>query len=291
MGFHFNKVAIVGVGLLGGSLGLAFKKHGIAKTVVGLGRNRKRLQLAMQKGAIDSYFTNWSDGVTNAELVVICTPVGEIVRIAKTISTWLPEGSIITDVGSTKQSIVSAMDKFIARQKKEVYFVGSHPMAGSDQTGVDAARVDLFNNAVCLVTPTKNSKKSSVKKVVTVWESVGGKVIFLSPEEHDRYVAAISHLPHLIAATLVNTVKNFNKKDKLLLHLAAGGFKDTTRIASSSPELWKDICLENRNSIVQAIRLFEKEWRSMKQAITTVNSKKIYQLFAEAKKVRDQLKN
>ena len=292
MKFYFNKVAIVGVGLLGGSLGLALKKKKIARSVVGLGRNADRLKRAIRKRAIDEYYLepNWMQGVQDAEIVVLCTPVGDIVRIARKISKWLPAGSIITDVGSTKQSIVQQLNKFCQQQKKPIYFVGSHPMAGSEQTGVDAAVLDLYKNAVCLITPTKYTAKNAIEKVSRLWQSVGGKVIFLSPEVHDRYVAAISHLPHIIAASLVNAVETLNKKDKILIQLAAGGFKDTTRIASSNPEIWRDICLENQNSILQVIQLFEKEIRLMKQVVAIADSKKIHHTFARAKYFRDQIK-
>jgi prephenate dehydrogenase len=292
MRVYYNKVAIIGIGLLGGSLGLALKKHKIARLVVGLGRNKFRLERAIRKHAIDKYYLepDWKSGVKDAELVVLCTPVCDIVRFAKKISRWLPPGSIMTDVGSTKQSIVQQIDTFIRNKRNPIYFVGSHPMAGSDQTGVDAAKVDLFKNAVCLITPTKYTVKSAVQKVNQLWESVGGKVIVLPPELHDRYVAAISHLPHLVAASLVNTIEHLNRKDKTLIQLAAGGFKDTTRIASSSPDLWRDICLENKESILEVLQLFEKELTLMKQAVATADSKKIYRVFDNAKQSRDKVK-
>lgn len=206
------------------------------------------------------------------------------------IANWLPAGSIITDVGSTKVSIVQQIDRFLKKRKKPIYFVGSHPMAGSDRTGVEAARGDLFKNAVCLIAPTKYTAKNAIEKVNRMWQSVGGKVVFLSPAVHDQYVAAISHLPHLVVASLVNAVANLNQKEKTIFQLAAGGFKDTTRIAGSSPELWRDICLENQQSILQVLQLFEKELQLMKHAVTTGNSKKIYNSFARAKEYRDSIK-
>ncbi|MCX7918554.1 MAG: prephenate dehydrogenase [bacterium] len=292
MKYLFNKVAIVGVGLLGGSLGLALKKRRLVRSVVGLGRNQQRLDRAVRKQAIDAYYLEpeWQSAVNDTELVVICTPVGDIVRIAKQLCRWLPAGSIITDVGSTKQSIVQQMDSFLKRERFPVYFVGSHPMAGSDQTGVEAAQADLFNRAVCIITPTKYTAEPAIQKVSQLWKSVGGNIIFLAPSRHDRYVAAISHLPHLVAASLVNSIEQVNRKDTTVLQLAAGGYKDTTRIASSSPELWRDICLENKTSIVSVLKLFEKELTRMKRAIETADSREIYHCFIQAKKARDKIK-
>ncbi|MDI6784329.1 MAG: prephenate dehydrogenase [bacterium] len=288
---QFKKVAIIGVGLLGGSIGLALKQNKLAKQVVGLGRNKNRLDRAIRKKAIDVYFLepDWEYGLRDVELVILCTPVCDIVRIAKLISKWLPAESVITDVGSTKHSIVQQLDTYFKQQQKKIFFVGSHPMAGSDQTGVDAAKPDLYKNAVCLVTPTRYTAKHGLEKVSQLWKAIGGKVIFFSPEVHDRYVAAISHLPHLVAASLVNAVAELNKQDKTLIQLAAGGFKDTTRIASSSPEIWRDICLENQKSILQVLRLFEKEIRLMKEAVANADSKKIYDSFVQAKQTRDQI--
>jgi prephenate dehydrogenase len=292
MKFLFNKVAIVGVGLLGGSLGLALKRKKIALSVVGLGRNKFRLNRAMEKKAIDEFYLppNWKHGLRDVDVVIICTPVRDIVPFVKKIVPWLPAGSIITDVGSTKHSIVTQVDIFLQKQHKPVYFVGSHPMAGSEQTGIGYAHPDLFKQAVCLITPSKYTAQPAIRKINRMWQMVGSRVIFLSPADHDRYVAAISHLPHIVAASLVNTVATLNKKDNLLIHLAAGGFKDTTRIASSSPEIWRDICLENKKSIIEVLNIFEKKLILIKQAVSTAKTKQIYQAFETAKQFRDDLK-
>lgn len=292
MQYLFNKVGIIGVGLLGGSLGLALKKQRIARSVVGLGRNESRLIRAKKKKAIDSFYLpeDWKSGLQDVEIVVICTPVRDIVPFIKKIVPWLPKGSIITDVGSTKESIVNQIDIFLKKQNNTISFVGSHPMAGSEQTGIEFAKSDLFKQAVCLITPSKYTEKAAIHKISRIWKMVGGNIIYLSPSDHDRYVAAISHLPHIIAASLVDTVATLNKKDNLLLHLAAGGFKDITRIASSSPELWRDICLENKKSILDVLQLFEKELKVIKQAISASQAKLIYQTFYTAKQFRDKVK-
>jgi prephenate dehydrogenase len=292
MKFLFNKVAIVGVGLLGGSLGLALKRKKIALSVVGLGRNKFRLNRAMAKKAIDAFYLspNWKQGLLDVDCVIVCTPVRDIVPFVKKIIPWLPKGSIITDVGSTKESIVNQIDVYLKKRNNEVCFIGSHPMAGSEQTGIESAKPDLFKQAVCIVTPSKYTTIPAIDKISRLWRLVGSRVIFLSPPDHDRYVAAISHLPHLIAASLVNAVATLNKKDNLLIHLAAGGFKDTTRIASSSPEIWRDICIENRDSILEVINLFEKELTGIKQAVSARNTKQIFRAFDTAKRFRDNVK-
>lgn len=291
MKVHFNKVAIVGVGLLGGSLGLALKKKKVTQSVVGLGRNEQRLTRAIEKKAIDEFYlpSDWKCGLHDVDIAIVCTPVRDIVPFIKKIVPWLPKGSIITDVGSTKYSIVSQIDLYLLRQHHPVYFVGSHPMAGSEQTGIESANPDLFKQAVCLITPSKYTTQVAIDKISQMWKLVGGNVIYLSPIDHDRYVAAISHLPHIIAASLVATVAALNKKDNQLIQLAAGGFKDTTRIASSSPEIWRDICLENKKTIVDVLKLFEKELKSIKQAVSTADAKQIYRAFDTAKQFRDKM--
>ncbi|MFB3896874.1 MAG: prephenate dehydrogenase [bacterium] len=292
MKYVFNRVGIIGVGLLGGSLGLALKQRKIARSVVGFGRNESRLIRAKKKKAIDAFYLpeDWQCGLHDVEIVVVCTPVRDIVPFIRRIVPWLPKGSIITDVGSTKESIVNQIDIFLKKQSNTVSFIGSHPMAGSEQTGIEFAKSDLFKQAVCLITPSKYTEKSAINKVSRMWKMVGGNIIYLSPADHDRYVAAISHLPHIIAANLVDTVAALNKKDNLLFHLAAGGFKDTTRIASSSPDLWRDICLENKKSIIDVVQLFEKELKAIKQAISASEAKQIHKVFNTAKQFRDQIK-
>jgi prephenate dehydrogenase len=292
MKYLFKKVGIIGVGLLGGSLGLALKRKKIAKSVVGLGRNKNRLMRAMDKKAIDAFYLppDWKCGLQDVDIAIICTPVRDIVPFVKKIVPWLPKESIITDVGSTKESIVNQIDLFLLKNHHPVYFVGSHPMAGSEQTGIEYAKSDLFKQSVCLITPSKYTAQPAINKINRMWRLVGGSVILLSATDHDRYVAAISHLPHIVAASLVDTVATLNKIDNLLIHLAAGGFKDTTRIASSSPEIWRDICLENKESILEVLKVYEKRLRFIKQAVAAANSKQIYRAFDTAKQFRDKMK-
>jgi len=286
MGFQFKQVAIIGVGLMGGSLGLALRKNGMAKSVIGLGRNSTRLAQAKKKGAIDQGTTDWKSGVSKADLVVICTPVGKILPILKELVGHFPDGCLITDVGSTKKSIVKGAEKILRHRKNKVFFIGSHPMAGSEHYGIEAAKKDLYNNSLCLVTPDKSSHQKAVRRIKKLWESVGCRVLKISPEIHDESVAAISHFPHVLAASLVNTVARMDKHNRIL---ASGGFRDTTRIASSLPQIWTDICMDNNLSILNALGLFEKELNEFKTFIQNKNSKEIYKKFHSAKKFRDKI--
>jgi prephenate dehydrogenase len=287
--YQFNQVAIVGVGLIGGSLGWALRDREIAKSVIGLGRNPARLALAKKKGAIDFGTTDWKSGVSEADVVVICTPVGKILPIIRELSTHFREGCLVTDVGSTKKSIVEGAEKIFRSRKNEVFFIGSHPMAGSEQFGIEAAKKDLYEGSICLVTPTVNSPEKEIHRIEKLWKSVGCRVFEISPELHDQSVAAVSHFPHIIAASLVNTVARLDKRNGKLGKLSAGGFRDTTRIASSLPEIWTDICMENQESILEAIHSFENELHEFKGYIQKKNSKRVYKKFQSAKKYRDKI--
>ena len=289
MGFQFNNIAIIGVGLMGGSLGLALKEQGLVKKVIGLGRNPDKLNLAKKRGAIDLGTTDWKSGIAHAEIVIICTPVGLILPIIRQLFNDFPEGCIVTDVGSTKKTIVYGAEKILKKRKGEVYFVGSHPMAGSEQFGIESAQKDLYKKSICLVTPIKTSNSKAVNNIKKLWESVGCHVLEISPEKHDQAVAVVSHLPHILATTLVNTIARLNSKNSKLSKIASSGFRDTTRIASSHPQLWTDICLDNQESVLKSIELFEKEIKNFKKSISGNKSKELFKKFNSAKKFRDTM--
>ena len=202
----------MGVGLIGGSLGLALRERGIAKTVVGIGRNPKRLALAKRKGAVDSVTINWKEGISCADLVVICTPVSQIIPIVKELQKYFSANCIVTDVGSTKKAIVEGNENILRKRSKDnIYFIGSHPMAGSEQFGIEAARKDLYMGSLCMVTPTKRSHLQAVNKLKKMWKAIGCNVIEITPDSHDKCVAAVSHLPHVLASALVNTIFRLDK--------------------------------------------------------------------------------
>ncbi|PJC48828.1 MAG: prephenate dehydrogenase/arogenate dehydrogenase family protein, partial [Candidatus Omnitrophica bacterium CG_4_9_14_0_2_um_filter_42_8] len=224
----FNRVTIIGLGLIGGSLCLAIKEKRLAKEIVGVSRRKSTIDKAVKNRVADFATLNLKDGVKDSDLVIITTPVFKIVDIAKKIAPFLKKGAIVTDAGSTKKHIVENIEK---ARLKDMDFVGSHPIAGSEKSGIKHADKDLFKGAYCIVTEAKN--KSALNKVKKFWASIGMKVIVMPAQSHDKLLSKISHLPHALAVSLVNTAAGNG------LDLAAGGFKDTTRIASGEPELWQ----------------------------------------------------
>jgi prephenate dehydrogenase len=239
-----RRLSILGVGLLGGSIGLALKSITSSCKIVGYGHRLENLQRAMDVGAVDEIFQDPAEAVEGADLVILCTPVGTFVDLLERISPALLPGAVVTDVGSTKRSIVSAAKE---RVPKTVHFVGSHPMAGSEKRGVEFARADLFRGALCILTPTTGTDLDAVKKVEEFWKLLGMQVTQMSPEVHDRLVADISHLPHAVAAALVA----MQTEDSL--KLAGRGFLDATRIASGDGGLWRDILVDNHDNIRSGI--------------------------------------
>jgi prephenate dehydrogenase len=246
-------VAIIGVGLIGGSLGMALRK---AKgyRVTGIGRDKKKLALARRLGAVDTYFTDMADGVREADIVVVCTPVDHIVPAVRSILPYLKPHAVITDVGGVKKIITSEVDALLRHQPRETRptFIGGHPMAGSEKTGAQFADADLFKGAtVVLMLPRPTSLKAAYL-VAKLWKDAGAKIEPMTPEKHDRLVAYTSHLPHLLSFSLCNTVP----RRKEAARLVAGSFKDMTRVADSDPESWAAICSGNRKELKQALDKF-----------------------------------
>lgn len=251
-----NKVAIIGVGLIGGSLGLALRQLAKVGEIVGVARHQKSLQSALIIGAITGGTTRVKDAVKNADLVVVATPVDQIVAVAKDALRYMKRGAILTDVGSTKGGIVRAIEKMLPAG---IDFIGGHPMAGSEQSGVNAASRDLFKNATYILTPTPKTSPDSFQTLHALLTQIGARVISLNPDKHDRVAATISHLPHIVSTALVNLAVSEGEGMDNILTLAAGGFYDMTRIAASSPEMWVDICLENGEAILGVLRHFQTE--------------------------------
>ena len=281
-----KKVAIIGVGLIGGSLGLALKKRTLAEEVIGIGHRQESLDKALRVGAVDRITLKLEEGVEEADLAVIATPVGLIPGMVRRISPALPPGAMITDVGSTKGNIVREIDGIIP---EGISFVGGHPLAGSEKRGVEEARSDLFEKSVCVLTPGEKTPSRSLETIKSLWDRVGAKILVMKPEDHDFLIAATSHLPHLIAAALVNLVNDLKEEDKRTISLIAGGFRDTTRIAASSPELWRDICLSNRNNLTVMIDKFKGLLEEAKEHISREDGSFIKEDFARAKAFRDKI--
>lgn len=256
MGKDFKRVAIIGIGLIGGSLGLALKSLPNPPEVIGIVRREEVLIEALSLGAIDSgtFFIN--EGVKDADLVFVATPVGIIVDVIKHIIPHLKKGAIITDVGSTKASIVKEVGKFLP---PHLHFIGGHPMTGSEKAGVTSANPNFFKNAYYILTPDDRTDTGAFRRLHALLTSIGSNVIALGDEKHDRIMATISHLPHLVAASLVNLASKETAQAENLLFLTAGGFRDTTRIAAGSSQIWADISMENKEAILEMIQSFQKE--------------------------------
>jgi len=281
---RWNKITIVGIGLLGGSLGMAIKRSRLAGRVEGYARRAATVEECRKLKVLDRTTLDLHSAVADADLVILCTPLAQMRALVKEMLPSLSRGAIVTDVGSVKASVVKDVESLIA--KAGAHFVGSHPMAGGEKSGVSAARADLFVNAVCVVTPTRRSPVAAVGKVEEFWEAVGARLLRLSPEQHDALVARSSHLPHAIAATLAAWV--LDPKHPFPQHkLCATGFRDTTRIASGSPEMWRDIALANRRHLGRALNEFTADVRKFQAALRRGDARALEKLFTKAKQRRD----
>jgi prephenate dehydrogenase len=286
MKVHFQKVTIIGVGLVGGSLALAMKKSGLAGTVLGVDQQTHQLEKAVARGAIDAYTCEPAEGVQGADLVILATPVGRFEAIIRQVALRLSLGCIVTDVGSTKGALVSLIESMLP---KTASYVGGHPIAGKEKSGIEAASIDLFKGAKCILTPTARTSGQALEKIKNLWKEIGSEVVIMEPVDHDRVLAAISHLPHMAAYALVNTTLDLLNGDGALVACSGGGFKDFTRIAASSPEMWRDICLLNRENILASLEAYEVVLGRIKRYIQDHNGNGLYQEFERAKKLREGL--
>lgn len=278
----FDTVAIVGVGLMGGSIGLALRKERMARHVIGIGRRIEPLRAAENRRAITEVTTDLRQGVASANLVVVCTPVEQVPEFVAAAAKACKPETIITDVGSTKAAIVAACDKALADSKGLwASFVGSHPLAGSERTGVEFARDDLFQGRTTVVTPSENTPPEAAAKIEALWQGLGSKVVKMSPQEHDAAVAATSHLPHLIASALAAATP------AELLPLTATGWADTSRIASGDIELWRQIFLDNRVNTLKALASFETVLAELRAALEAADGPALARLLQQGKRIRD----
>ncbi|NWF86139.1 MAG: prephenate dehydrogenase/arogenate dehydrogenase family protein [Bryobacteraceae bacterium] len=282
---RFRKVAILGVGLLGGSLGLALRRRGLAGEVCGYVRRAASVSECRATGSVDVATTQLHEAVREADLVVLCTPVGQMNAVATAMLPALSPHALVTDVGSVKASVVSALEPLLSRAGAA--FVGSHPMAGSEKNGVSAARPDLFENAVCIVTPTAHSPAPALARVEALWQAVGGRVLRLAPALHDELVSRASHLPQVLAASLA-TVVLARHPEPTQGQVCAGGFRDCTRIASGSPEMWRDILLANQQPVIAAIDEFVAGLGEVREAVVRGDAERVGAFLAAAKQVRDR---
>ena len=273
-------VAILGVGLIGGSIGLAVRQRGLSDRVIGIGRKPARLRKAKQLGAVTETTTNIERGVSEADFVIVCTPVQYVVEQVREISQYVRSGTLITDVGSTKQTIVEGLTVL-----ENGHFIGSHPMAGGERGGVGNADADLFEKRTIVVTPEKRTNKAAQSRISKFWKSLGARVMELDCKEHDRAVAVISHLPHTLASVL-STQANAKQ-----LALAAGGWIDTTRIAGADPELWLEILRDNNKQVIRAVDHFLDDLHKFRDALESDNSPVLLRYLNQGKQNRESMGN
>lgn len=279
---QYSTITIVGVGLIGGSVGLALRDRQLAKEVVGVGRNTEKLKRASELGAIDRGTASMEDGVAAAEFVVVCTPVNSIVEHVEQAATAAPRNAVLTDAGSTKREVVNLLDASV-NENNGPRFVGSHPLAGDHRSGCEFARADLFEKRTTVVTPTSDSEPAAVARVKAFWEFLGSRVVEMSPQVHDQALAITSHLPHLVASALADSTPGE------YLPLTAGGWQDTTRVAAGDPELWRQILMANRTAVLEAIERFDVSLAALKTALLKGDDQRLLQLLQEARQARDAL--
>ncbi|HOP40192.1 MAG TPA: prephenate dehydrogenase/arogenate dehydrogenase family protein [Geobacteraceae bacterium] len=284
--FLSKRMAIIGVGLIGGSLARVLRQQGEVGEIVGIGRTEPNLRRAVELGVIDRYCQNPCQGVQGADLVFLATPVCSIASVLEKIAPFLAPGCIVTDGGSVKESVVAACERLMPAG---TFFVGGHPIAGTEQSGVDASFDALFQGKRCIVTPTDTTDKHALRRVESMWECAGSEVVRMDAHKHDRVVAAISHLPHMVAYSLVNAVEAYDRLDESILKYSAGGFRDFTRIASSDPAMWRDIALMNGTAILEMIDSFSNCLGMLRTLVEQGDAAGLEKFFAESKRSRDAI--
>jgi prephenate dehydrogenase len=283
-----KKIVIFGVGLIGGSLALALKKAGFVTHIVGVGRTQASLNEALKLGVIDSLETNISLACSDADLILIAAPVAQIKAILQSIKPHLNHQTIITDAGSTKSDVLTSAREVLGNQFSQ--FVGGHPIAGAEKTGVSAAIDDLFIGKNVVLTPTPETNIHALAGVADLWKKCGANVTEMSAENHDSIFAAVSHLPHLLAFALVDNIASRSNAAQLF-SFAASGFRDFTRIAGSSPEMWRDISLANKTALLSEVSAFENELSQLKQLLATDDGAALQALFERASVARNTWAN
>lgn len=280
----FERVALIGIGLIGSSISHAARRAGVVGSFVGSARTPATLETAMRLGLIDQGFITAAEAAEDADLVILCTPVGLCGPIAKEISRHLKPGAILTDVGSVKAAIVRDVAPHVP---EGVHFVPGHPIAGTEQSGPEAGFAELFDGRWCILTPEPHTDGAAVEKLKAFWEALGSKVEIMAPEHHDLVLAITSHVPHLIAYNIVNTAANLERvTDSEVIKFSAGGFRDFTRIAASDPVMWRDIFLNNKEAVLDMLGRFTEDLTALQRAIRFGEGETLHRLFTEARAVR-----
>lgn len=286
MAAMFRRMVVAGVGLIGGSLALAARRHDLVDEVVGYGRARENLRLAQKRKIIDWYFLRANAIPKGTDLLVLATPVQTTTSVAESFLPQLEAGCLVSDVGSVKGTIVREMERLLP---PEIPFVGAHPIAGSEKWGAVAAVPDLFLGHRCILTPGRDTDPRALKRVATLWRRVGAKVEVMNANLHDRILGVVSHLPHVLAYALVNTLSHTKVDSVDLIDYCGGGFKDFTRIASSRPEIWRDICLANRHVLDQSLGGYIRSLQRLRRFVRDGEGHLLEREFARANEVRREI--
>ena len=283
----FNKVTIIGLGLIGSSIARAIKKNNLCKILVAHDKSKIVLKKTFKLKITNYIEPNLKKSVENSDLVIICTPLGTYKNIVSVIKNYLKKTCILTDVGSAKIFVTNTVNKLI---NKNTIWIPAHPVAGTEESGPEAGFADLFKNRWCIITPVNKKNPSSLKKLNNFWKKIGSKVQHMTAEHHDKVMAITSHIPHLIAYNIVGTAANLEKDTKSeVIKYSASGFRDFTRIASSDPTMWRDIALNNRKQILHMLEKFNLDLSNLKRAIIKKDGNKLFNLFSKTRKIRQAI--
>mgnify|MGYP001270848037 FL=1 len=283
----FRKVSIIGLGLIGSSIALAIKRKNLAQVTSGYSRSLKTRNAAKKLKITDKIENNIGNCVKDSDLVIICTHLNSYKSIFKKILPYLSGKTIVSDVGSAKESAIASVEKFT---QNKINFVPAHPIAGTEKSGPSAGFAELFENRWCIITPLKNNTSKDINIIKIFWKKLGSKVEIMTPSRHDRVMAITSHLPHLIAYNIVSTaadLENITRSD--VIKYSASGFRDFTRIASSDPTMWRDVFLSNKDSVLEMISRFSEDLSVLQKAIRWNDGESLYKLFSKTKKVREKI--
>ena len=283
----YPKIALIGIGLIGSSLARVIKREGLAEHIAISTRRAGTLKRAQELGLGDSYFGDMAEAVKDADLVIVSVPVGSSGAVAQVIAAHLKPGAVVTDVGSTKASVIAQMTPHIPAG---VHFIPGHPLAGTEKSGPDAGFADLFQNRWCILTPLDGTDAGEIAKLTRFWEACGSQVDTMDPEHHDKVLAIVSHLPHLIAYNIVGTADDLELvTESEVIKYSATGFRDFTRLAASDPEMWRDVCLHNREAILEMLARFSEDLASLQRLIRWGDGEALFNLFTRTRGIRKSI--
>ena len=285
-GYVANKLAVIGVGLIGGSLALALREAGAVEQVSGVDVSESNLEVALARGIVDSASLDPAEGVRDADMVVLATPVRAMRGALEAALPGLAPDAVITDVGSVKEDVIARLEPLMPQTAA---LVPGHPVAGTEKGGAAAAFSSLFHGRFCVLTPTPRTPEHALNRVRALWSAAGSQVVEMEADRHDRIMAVVSHLPHMVAYTMVDTVDERERLVGRLLEFSAGGFRDFTRVASSDPVMWRDIALSNREALLDAMTCFETIWKTLKEHIVSGDEKALEDFFIRARALRARL--